>query len=213
MAGVRALVRKEGVRESDVSRKHAIYDHAADGGPAALLSVAGGKITGYRAIAEDAVDQACRKLGHRARCTTAEQPLPGAPLDRAALAERLRHQTTTLGLSAEQAAYLYSTYGRRAETVLELAAGSTEMRERVCPDQPTITAEVAHAARAEAAVRLTDVLLRRTPLGFAPGQALEAAPRVATVLGCELGWDAEEQAREVSAYRDHVEALYAVTGV
>jgi glycerol-3-phosphate dehydrogenase len=73
-AGVRALVRKPG-SESSVSRLHRIIDGRATGAPS-LVSVAGGKITGYRAIAEEAVDMVCRKLGIAKPCVTAVTPLP-----------------------------------------------------------------------------------------------------------------------------------------
>ncbi len=70
-AGVRALV-MQGGRESDVSRSHRI-----DSTPG-LVSILGGKITGYRAIAEEAVDSVIKQLGGKARCGTAERMLPGS---------------------------------------------------------------------------------------------------------------------------------------
>lgn len=77
-AGVRALVRIEGVSEGEVSRKHALYDHAARDGVRGALSVIGGKITAYRAIAEEVTDRVARAIGTRARSRTADLPLPGA---------------------------------------------------------------------------------------------------------------------------------------
>ncbi|HEU4938437.1 MAG TPA: glycerol-3-phosphate dehydrogenase/oxidase [Vicinamibacterales bacterium] len=73
-AGVRALVRKPG-RPSAVSRMHKIVNNLPSPG---IISILGGKITGYRAIAEEAVDAVCEKLKLTARCETAEKPLPGA---------------------------------------------------------------------------------------------------------------------------------------
>lgn len=212
MAGVRALVRKDKVRASDVSRRHALYDGEAIGGPRGLLAVAGGKITAYRGIAEDAVDRVCRALGTHAPSTTARRPLPGAPPDRAALESATRQAAEGLGLNAEQALYLVAQYGQRAREVVRLAGCSAELRERVCPEQPTIAAEVVHAAREEAAVTLGDVLLRRTPLGLSPGQGLGPAPRVAAILGRELEWSAEREADEVERYRRTIETLYALPG-
>src|SRR5689334_11544231 len=52
-AGVRALAREEGVTEGEVSRKHELYDHRTRDGIDGVLSVIGGKITAYRAIAEE----------------------------------------------------------------------------------------------------------------------------------------------------------------
>jgi glycerol-3-phosphate dehydrogenase len=73
-AGVRALVREQG-RPSAVSRMHKVVDDVPARG---TVSILGGKITGYRAIAEEAVDAVCRRLRVVARCVTAERTLPGA---------------------------------------------------------------------------------------------------------------------------------------
>ncbi len=71
-AGVRALVRQDG-SASSVSRMHKIEETQPG-----LISVLGGKITGYRAIAEEAVDAVCAKLGERTPGRTDKEPLPGA---------------------------------------------------------------------------------------------------------------------------------------
>lgn len=77
-AGVRALVRVEGVSEGEVSRKHAILDHERVDDVAGVLSVIGGKITAYRLIAEEVTDIVAKRLGSAQRGTTAQRPLPGA---------------------------------------------------------------------------------------------------------------------------------------
>jgi len=77
-AGVRALVRVEGVSEGEVSRKHALLDHQRADGIPGLLSVIGGKITAYRLIAEEVADIVAKRLGATTPSTTAERVLPGA---------------------------------------------------------------------------------------------------------------------------------------
>jgi glycerol-3-phosphate dehydrogenase len=74
-AGVRALVMQRG-SASSVSRMHKIVEDAPERG---VVSVLGGKITGYRAIAEDVTDVVCRRLGRIAACTTARTALPEPP--------------------------------------------------------------------------------------------------------------------------------------
>jgi glycerol-3-phosphate dehydrogenase len=85
-AGVRALVTATG-NESSVSRLHRV--RAASG----RVDVIGGKITGYRSIAEEATNAVCRQLGVRRRATTAEAPLPGAAASQVAgdLASEVAH--------------------------------------------------------------------------------------------------------------------------
>ena len=76
-SGVRALVRSGG-RESSVSRMHKVVD-GEPLGPVGMITVLGGKITGYRAIAEEVTDLASRRLRAQRECVTAIRPLPGAP--------------------------------------------------------------------------------------------------------------------------------------
>jgi glycerol-3-phosphate dehydrogenase len=70
-AGVRALVRQDG-SESSVSRMHKIEETLPN-----MFSVLGGKITGYRAIAEEAANAAAARLGLTTPCRTATDLLPG----------------------------------------------------------------------------------------------------------------------------------------
>jgi glycerol-3-phosphate dehydrogenase len=74
-AGVRALVKRRG-SPSSVSRMHRIVEDMPRAG---VISVLGGKITGYRAIAEDVTDVVARRLGTRTGCATARTPLPEPP--------------------------------------------------------------------------------------------------------------------------------------
>src|SRR5437763_1579488 len=120
-AGVRALVREEGVSEGEVSRKHALFDHAAREGVEGILSVVGGKITAYRAIAEEVVDMASRRLSRYAPSRSAEEALPGArPADLAA-------RPGDLTLDAATRAHLTSLYGARAREVLDLAGADAPL--------------------------------------------------------------------------------------
>lgn len=71
-AGVRALVRQSG-SESSVSRMHKVEETQPG-----MISILGGKITGYRAIAEEATDAVCSRLGRKAACRTHQTLLPNA---------------------------------------------------------------------------------------------------------------------------------------
>jgi glycerol-3-phosphate dehydrogenase len=59
-----------------ISRAHAILDHA-DQGVDNFVSIVGGKLTTHRMMAEQTVDVVAAKMGVNARCTTAEEALPG----------------------------------------------------------------------------------------------------------------------------------------
>lgn len=186
-AGVRALV-MQGGSASSVSRMHKVTDEAGGGVPG-LISIMGGKITAYRAIAEEATDMACRRLGVRQRSTTAAEPVPGG--------RGGRHT----GLSS----HLYDLYGSRASDLERLAAAQPELARPLSPKYPDSAAQVVFAVRHEYCLTVSDFLRRRSLLGATADQGWDAAPAVAAALGRELGWSPERQKEEIDAYARDIE--------
>lgn len=184
-AGVRALVTERG-RPSAVSRMHKVVDGVPVQG---TISVLGGKITGYRAIAEDVTDAVCRRVGDTRRSTTADVPLPGARKASAAAD----------GSSAPD--FLRGLYGTRASEVLALAQSAAALDRQLSPRYPDIGAQVVFAVRSEHCLRLSDFIRRRTLLGAATDQGWDAAPRVADLMAAELGWSAAQISAELDSYR------------
>jgi glycerol-3-phosphate dehydrogenase len=207
-AGVRALVRSERVSEDKVSRKHALYDHGRRDGVPGIVSVVGGKVTGYRAIAVEVGDLVARKLGLRqgADSTTEAQPLPGGKLSdlETYVASDLWPRAERLGLDHEQAAHLGSVYGSMAPSVLDRVEREPALARRACPGAPTILAQFTHAVESEWALSLGDVLLRRTPLGLHACQALDCLGTVVDHVGPLLDWSLDEKRRQVEAYRAEI---------
>lgn len=207
-AGVRALVRMESRSAGKVSRKHALHDHGQRDGVEGIVSVVGGKITGYRAIAEEVGELVARKLGHvfdgdERGSLTQQRPLPGGHLDDVGsyVEHELWPRANQLGLDRGQASHLGRVYGSLGPSLLSMAEADPRLAARVCPDQPSIVAELARAVGEEWAVSLGDVLLRRTPIGLHACQALDCLDSIAEHLGHLLGWDAAERARQVAAYK------------
>ena len=202
-AGVRALVRMEHVSEGKVSRKHAVHDHARRDGVPGILSVVGGKITGYRAIAQEVGDLVARRLGcYRRNSGTNRQPLPGGHLRdlETYVTSELWPRAQRLGLDREQADHLGAVYGSMAPSLLDRIENAPELAARVCPDSPTIVAQLHHAVEAEWALSLGDVLLRRTPVGLQACQGLDCVDAVADHVAPLLGWDDAERQRQIAAY-------------
>jgi glycerol-3-phosphate dehydrogenase len=196
-AGVRALVREEGVDESQVSRKHALYDHEKRDGKRGVLSVVGGKITAYRDIADEVTDRVSSALGATARSTTASVALPGA---RATGAPNLR------GIHPDPSEYLRGVYGSRWHLVA--AADPDEAGgERLCTHHEGIAGEVVYAVRNEWAMTIGDVLLRRMRLGLAACQGLDCVEDIAARMGALLGWDEGRRRAEIARYRAEVEPM------
>jgi len=211
-AGIRALVRVEGVDEGKVSRKHALHDHGRRDGVPGIISVVGGKITGYRAIAEDVGDLVGRKLGRSDRGhsqATRIRPLPGGHLAdlQTYVRDEVWPRARALGLDLQQAEHLGSVYGSLSPAVLARAERDPRLAQRACLHQPTILAQLDRAVVDEFALSLGDVLLRRTPLGLEACQALDCLDDVAGHVADLLGWDATERARQIEAYRREIEPM------
>ena len=200
-AGVRSLVKEEG-SASSVSRRHRIADGARSGSEN-LISVLGGKITGYRAIAEEVVDVVCAKLNVNAPCLTSSNSLPGARSDTKPT------EVSGNGLKNETIAHLVRLYGSRAGEVIHLAASSERLREPLSPHAPDVAAQVIFAARTEQCARLADFLLRRTLLGFSQDQGQSAAGLAASLLAQELRWSPARSSAEMSLYQDHIATTQA----
>jgi glycerol-3-phosphate dehydrogenase len=191
-AGVRPLPRTTNGREGAITRRHFVRSHEQDGLDG-LLTVIGGKLTSYRALAEEAVDTICRRLGNPSTSTTmAGMLVPGT--------EPPRDEPLTRSLA--------QVYGPRAATVLALARVDPALAAPLCPHGGEIGAQVVHAARHEGARTVGDVLLRRTPAGWNACLGLDAAPAVAGLLATEFCWDEARLAAEVVAYRDEVRRTF-----
>jgi glycerol-3-phosphate dehydrogenase len=198
-AGVRALV-MHGGRESSVSRMHKVVDGEPLPG---VISVLGGKITGYRAIAEDVTDAVCRRLGAAGRCTTADVPLPGARVESA----NPNRSGSPDGVGALP--FLRTLYGSRAGAVVALADAAPELYRALSPRYPDIAAQVVFAVRFEHCVRLSDFIRRRTLLGASTDQGWDAAPPVAALMAAELGWSPGQMSAELEAYRCDIDSTRA----
>jgi len=203
-SGVRPLPYVPGVPEWKIPRSHIVFDHAKKGMPG-LLSIVGGKLTTYRQLAEDAVDDVMRILGRRGRTVSKETPFPGArAADLAAFRARFVHEAPVERDTAER---LLALYGVRAERVTDLVRREPALAERFDPRSPAIAAELILAVEDEFAVTLADVFARRILLAFEPGHGREGVERAADILAAHLGWSAEERAWQLADYERWLDHL------
>jgi glycerol-3-phosphate dehydrogenase len=209
-AGLRPLIASEGGRASDVSREHQVFARS-DG----VVLIAGGKLTTYRRMAKEVVDAVGELLtasnGRRAiaPCATRTRALPGAQglarPDQDGVAALAGDLARASGVPARVATHLAQTYGQRARTVVARGIGEPALLARIDPDLPYVWAEVPHAAEAEIARTVEDVLVRRIPLCLrSRDQGLGVAERVAGMLAATLGWSAAESARQVDDFRSYL---------
>jgi glycerol-3-phosphate dehydrogenase len=205
-AGLRPIVDTGATDPSAASREEALWEEAG------LLSVAGGKLTTWRAMAEEVVDRALRLLPpKRARqaapCATAGTSV-GA-LAPPGLGERLR---AVHGADPPVAAALARRLGGLAWTACALARSPEELRP-LLDGTDLSAAEVRAHLRHGAVARLEDLLLRRARFGlWDPPAARALVPRLAPLFQDELGWSAERWDQEIEA-ADRALAAWTPEGV
>ncbi len=115
---------------------------------------------------------------------------------------------------ASRAAHLAGRYGSEAPAVLELAEGRPELLEPLVAGLPYLTVEALWSVRREMAGSVSDVLDRRTQSTYRDARAAaDAAPRVAALIGPELGWDDARTRAEADAYAARVRHDLARAGL
>jgi len=191
-AGLRPLVASaRSARSADLSRRHRISRS-----PGGVISITGGKLTTYRRMAADTVDELVAVLGRGGRSRTARMRLRGAGDHRAAAGGHLERR-----------------YGTEAATVRQLVADDPSLGQPLVPTLPYLRAEAVHAVRSEMARSVTDVLARRTrALILARDASAAAAGEVARLMAPELGWSDAEAAGQAEAYRVLVAGQRAEAG-
>lgn len=198
-AGLRPLLQpgtKAGTASTKVSREHTIASPAPG-----LTVIAGGKLTTYRVMAEDAVDFALGPKARRRPSRTRHTPLLGARgLD--ALVARRGEIARVHGWPMWRVNRLVNRYGTELYTLLALIGDEPELGEELPGAPGYLRVEVVHAVTAEGALHLDDVMERRLRLSIElPGRGEAALEAVADLVAAQLGWSAGRRAAEVAAYR------------
>jgi glycerol-3-phosphate dehydrogenase len=153
-AGARPLLASGGRSTADLSRKHAVIEDEQTG----TVTVVGGKLTTYRAMAEDALRVVAARGGlelgpSRTRTLSLVGATPREELDKIAAPARLRHR-----------------YGLEAPALVDAAKGNADGLERVLAEDPTLRIELRHGIEHEGALTASDLIDRRTRLGLIDGQ-------------------------------------------
>ncbi|WP_421875121.1 glycerol-3-phosphate dehydrogenase/oxidase [Marinoscillum sp.] len=161
-AGLRPLIEEEGKSASQLSRKDEIFE--SDSG---LLSIAGGKLTGYRKMAERIVD----RLGNRMEDETGRK-IPACNTDKILLAGAgfkdgqevknyeayIRGRVTEMGLDPYYAEYLVGNYGKQVEDIFKIYKSRNEND----PEVRLALSELEFTVNEEAVHSIMDFFERRT---------------------------------------------------
>ena len=205
-AGLRPLVAdpEASGRTADLSRRHKV--RRSDSG---VVTITGGKLTTYRKMAADTIDEVLAEVLDADRVTRLRQrsKTKNLKIHGANGYEELMASADSLSpLGGDEVRRLADRYGSDATTVLAIAESDPSMAELLVPGLPYLRAEAIFAVRYEMATTVDDILSRRTRARLEVRDAsADAAFAVAALLAPELGWDEAEQARQVADYRARID--------
>ncbi|MEI2653498.1 MAG: glycerol-3-phosphate dehydrogenase/oxidase [Microthrixaceae bacterium] len=198
-AGLRPLVKSASSgRTADLSRGHNIHRS-----PSGVVTITGGKLTTYRHMAADTVDEVVSEvLGARAphgakRSVTKKLRLRGADGYQSVTAAARGY-----GVTSAVADHLANRFGGEARAVMAMIKDDPTLAEPLVPGLPYVRAEAIFVVRHEMARSVDDVLSRRTRARlYGRADSAAAADAVAELIAPELGWSAAEAAASAAEFR------------
>jgi glycerol-3-phosphate dehydrogenase len=198
-AGLRPLIHEEGKSASQLSRKDEIFESSTK-----LISIAGGKLTGYRKMAERVVNLVIKKyFGARqlSPCSTSRIQLAGSNFKtRKSLRRYMATVVATLkrhDLPEQKAKYLVENYGRQTDTILKLLENI--VGESSQSELNLLKAELLFAVNHEMVVTLADFVVRRTGMVYFNIAKLKSHKEsLADYMKHLLGWTDDRCAIELN---------------
>jgi glycerol-3-phosphate dehydrogenase len=177
-SGIRPLVSQQGKSPSEISRKDEVWT-----GPGGILSIAGGKLTAYRRMAERIVDRIQELLGQKvSESNTLSSPLPGGEES----VEVIKLQLGNMNLAPGKATRMTRLYGTEA---LAIASNGADVQ-----------AEVSHSVLLEGALTLEDYWVRRSARAwFNPPAETDALNIAANTMATLLNWSEQQKQEEIAS--------------
>ena len=192
-AGLRPLIHEDGKSAGELSRKDEIFE-----APSGLLSIAGGKLTGYRKMAERVVDRVVQQGDFSAGpCVTQKVPVKtgfGSFREFLAFRDKLMSRFSDLMLR-KAVARLCDTYGQAAESIIERASIPGDSTDT----QAMLRAELNYCIEDECCIRLSDFAVRRSGMVYFDATGvIREVDRLAAWMGERMGWTSRRTMEEVA---------------
>lgn len=195
-AGIRPLIEQPGKTATTVSRKDEVYESKSG-----LIVIAGGKLTGYRKMAERVVNRVGKKMGNTNRVMTDRVQLEDAGyLNYNAVENHINMLMERWGhilLDPHSARHLVHTFGRSADKVLEY------LPEEGTPEERLLTAEIRFCVRHEMVIHSRDYYDRRSGrLYFNIDSLKRNVDFIIRRMALEIGWTEKQMMDEGLAFEE-----------
>jgi glycerol-3-phosphate dehydrogenase len=191
-SGLRPLVAEPGKKPTDISRSDEVEVSRTG-----VVTIAGGKLTGYRPTVERALANIAGVLD-RGLPDVEERSLPGGDFD-GNLDRLARSLSSEFGISERVSHRLVRLYGCEAADVARLGTAP------VAEQAPMIEGEIDWSVAQEGAARLEDMIYRRTRMAVYDAEAtppvIEPTARRMAEL---LGWDRKRTDDEIKQTRGRI---------
>ena len=200
-AGIRPLVKEIGKSEREVSRKHLIFTNKNG-----LFSVAGGKLTTMRKMAEDLFEMVTKDQIfsgiEREKNYSKQKYIIG--LEKGAWQEFLKQNDT--GLDEKVINHLYQHYGRGAIEIMKLIEDEPKLGEKIIEVNDFIKAEIIYSLRYELTTHLIDIFCRRTEMSLFIDhrKVSDAAEVIGDLMADEFSWSEEIKKKEIRHYIEYI---------
>ena len=204
-AGLRPLIHEEGKSASELSRKDEIFVSETE-----LISIAGGKLTGYRKMAERIVDLIDKKYKRRFEKSfdeikTKNLILKGGDFKNydevKSYSDAIYNRIAEVDFNQKDAEYLVHNYGKQTDLILK------KFDELSDEDQQAkmIKAEVWFSINHEMACTPTDFFMRRTGrLFFDPKSVTKYKEYVLELFTSHFSWDVDTAKKHKKELEHHV---------
>lgn len=193
-----------GARDLSYGKRSRVVDHQKTHGIDGLITAIGVRWTTARTVADKVVRLASRKMGRQTPASgTDTTPAFGGSIEHMPdfMAELERTPPPSLAAAGPDALYrLGRNYGSEVARIARYAESVPGGGDRLGTSD-VLRAEVIHAVREEAAVRLGDVVFRRTDLGTAGDPGDEAITECCELMASELDWSDDRRQREFADVR------------
>lgn len=179
---------EEGSTHLSYGKRSILVDHGRVHRVEGLITLIGVRFTTARGVAQKAIDLVFNKLEKRSpKCKTAETPIWGGRIEQFSDFERQERGQSSRELTVEVLSTLLHNYGSEYKGVLKYLDEKRPWGKTIA-GSTVIKAEVIHAVREEMAVKLGDVVFRRTELGSGNYPGEDALKETAELMASELGW-------------------------